>query len=593
MDIEALRRFVSESAEDSPIGSDAPANGSVADNLVQATTNGNIELSSARGGLVRFLARPLQWRRHLIQHPWWLPIVAMHLAATTIQRTWRSSWLRLVNPLVPHEQTPLSSGNVSRCTSARQVKAQTRRVGPGHRRTSVLRQLQRRYFDLLRNRRDAGEIYTSFDGFAAALIQGAWRSRAAIRRQFELRKYMSHKHYHVAAFEIQLAYRSFRRMKAGQALNAKSGETLAEVREVVNLMERAATRLQRAWRNLLDRRAFETLKDTIFAFRRSGDPYLLLRSILPREAMLLDPAMQVHVRFRLGGSKFPPSIYYKIYTHGAVVDVGAFAPRNYAAERRAKEALPPEYSWYEREENNGWRPLISRLAVRAERMHPGGDDGKDEVERATSTTKILNFQPTRLRRRQDLERRRKKRTVEWMQKLYGLVPQAGGEAAYMNQDKSAGSKATHEASMAGPPSARGGAARVLTGTQASCGELAGGSGELSIPPTDAPKLDSMPQTDPFTPLHVERPTVDSMRSIGRTPAALPMPGAGTNTIASSITKDEDEPITDDVLVEWSRTLDFDAYMESWKMVATSDGSEGTLPISYVSFGRSLLPTAVH
>ena len=38
-------------------------------------------------------------------------------------------------------------------------------------------------------------------------------------------------------------------------------------------------------------------------FRRSGDPYLLLRAVLPRESVLLDPAMQVHVRFRLGGPR--------------------------------------------------------------------------------------------------------------------------------------------------------------------------------------------------------------------------------------------------------------------------------------------------
>jgi len=362
-------------------------------------------------------------------------------------------------------------------------------------------------------------------------------------------------------------------MKTGGV--AKPGQAPADIGGVVNRIERAAMRLQRAWRNLLDRRAFETLKDTILAFRRSGDPYLLLRSILPREAMLLDPAMQVHVRFRLGGYKFPPSIYYKIYTHGAVVDVGAFAPRNYAAERQMKEALPPEDSWYEREENNGWRPLISRLVVRAERMQPGGD-GRDEVERTTSRIKIMNFQPTRLRRRQDLERRRKQRTVEWMQKLYGMVPETGGEAVYMQQDKSANPRATHEASMAGPPSARGGAARVLTSTQS-----VGGGREFSIPLTDAPTLDSMPLTDPSTPMLLERPAVDRMAA-SRTDAA-----------ATSITRDDDETITDDVLVEWSRTLDFDAYMESWKISATSDGSEGTLPISYVSFGRSLLPTAVH
>lgn len=125
-------------------------------------------------------------------------------------------------------------------------------------------------------------------------------------------------------------------------------------------------------------------------FRRSGDPYLLLRAVLPRESVLLDPAMQVHVRFRLGGprqgskygwtegilkdfkgffgvqqkqrfvkktsclqerssiegrlqtfvylvARFPPTIFYKIYTHGNVVDLGSFAPREYHLERLSQE----------------------------------------------------------------------------------------------------------------------------------------------------------------------------------------------------------------------------------------------------------------
>ena len=33
------------------------------------------------------------------------------------------------------------------------------------------------------------------------------------------------------------------------------------------------------------------------------------------------------VRFRLGGTSFPPQIYYKIFTRAPLCDVGAFAPR--------------------------------------------------------------------------------------------------------------------------------------------------------------------------------------------------------------------------------------------------------------------------
>ncbi len=66
-------------------------------------------------------------------------------------------------------------------------------------------------------------------------------------------------------------------------------------------------------------------------FRDRGDACSLLKAINPREASLLDVAAGGHVRFRLGGQVFPPTVYYKIFTHRALVDVGAFAPRDYMA----------------------------------------------------------------------------------------------------------------------------------------------------------------------------------------------------------------------------------------------------------------------
>ena len=41
-----------------------------------------------------------------------------------------------------------------------------------------------------------------------------------------------------------------------------------------------------------------------------------------------------HVRFRLGGHTFPPSIYFKIYTHRPLCDINAFAPRDYSKEKK-------------------------------------------------------------------------------------------------------------------------------------------------------------------------------------------------------------------------------------------------------------------
>ena len=55
--------------------------------------------------------------------------------------------------------------------------------------------------------------------------------------------------------------------------------------------------------------------------RGTGDPKEILKSINPREAQLLDAAAGAHVRFRLGGSSWPPLIFYKIFTHRPVTGI--------------------------------------------------------------------------------------------------------------------------------------------------------------------------------------------------------------------------------------------------------------------------------
>ena len=64
----------------------------------------------------------------------------------------------------------------------------------------------------------------------------------------------------------------------------------------------------------------------------------------PQEAELAgDAALGSHVRLRLGGYTFPPTIYYKIYTHRSVADIGAFAPRDYLLQAMVdrRGLLPP------------------------------------------------------------------------------------------------------------------------------------------------------------------------------------------------------------------------------------------------------------
>ena len=63
--------------------------------------------------------------------------------------------------------------------------------------------------------------------------------------------------------------------------------------------------------------------------RQASDPKELLKCINPREATLIDPAAGIHIRFRLGGATFPPTVLYKIFTHAPVADVCSLCPRDY------------------------------------------------------------------------------------------------------------------------------------------------------------------------------------------------------------------------------------------------------------------------
>jgi hypothetical protein len=95
----------------------------------------------------------------------------------------------------------------------------------------------------------------------------------------------------------------------------------------------------------------------------------LLKSVNPGEAGILDKAAKCHIRFRLGGDKFPPLIYYKIFSHGSIIDINAFAPRDYMKIKKEKkkstinikfdkDKKDKHDGWYERFENNGWRPVF-------------------------------------------------------------------------------------------------------------------------------------------------------------------------------------------------------------------------------------------
>jgi hypothetical protein len=113
-----------------------------------------------------------------------------------------------------------------------------------------------------------------------------------------------------------------------------------------------------------------------------------------------DAASRLYVRFRLAGPEFPPTVVYKIFTGAPITDIGAFAPRDY---RRASGR------WYERVENNGWRPIAS---ARLEEVLAEPEGGK---RRAPAV-----FYPLRAVRRAHYEQERKQRKRQWMQQLYRM-----------------------------------------------------------------------------------------------------------------------------------------------------------------------------
>ncbi|XP_066555296.1 protein MFI isoform X2 [Amia ocellicauda] len=160
----------------------------------------------------------------------------------------------------------------------------------------------------------------------------------------------------------------------------------------------AAQVIQRAWRRHIDTHVFQYYKHLI-GFRNQGDPRLLLKYVNPKE------------------TTFPPNIYYKIYTHRPIVDMCASSPKDYTSPS-AKQPLMGQLhhhgpapqddrsGWYRRTENNGWRLLSGKIALMG-----------DTVTQDSSNRK-MEFHFSKVQRRQEVERKRKQRKIEWMKKMY-------------------------------------------------------------------------------------------------------------------------------------------------------------------------------
>jgi len=337
-------------------------------------------------------------KKAIIQKPWHFPMAAQNLAAIEIQRSMRGFSCRC------------SLHGVPRLVSS-----------------TVRRSQLDKFLDSLQTMSKGENKENDEPGFqtwCASRIQ-AWWKMLKPRRDYQRTRFSM---YHIAAMQVQYSWRNYCQYKYIN-LHKPSPQTAA------------AAVIQRAWRRYTNLRIYHYYRDLI-TFRNTGNPAMLLRAINPKEAGLIDPAAGVHVRFRLGGHLFPPTIYYKIFTHNPLCDIGAFAPRDYTQTRRNpadleglhnKEqsectlgkygggtirvgssefnttAVPDDQTgWYIRRENNGWRPVTVKVLLEAD---------KDPITKETANRQY-KFHYSRQQRRSEVALRRKQQKRNWLLKMY-------------------------------------------------------------------------------------------------------------------------------------------------------------------------------
>ncbi|TPX65299.1 hypothetical protein SpCBS45565_g05256 [Spizellomyces sp. 'palustris'] len=371
---------------------------------------------------------------------------------------------------------------------------------------SVQEKLLRRYYKYCSLVEAASPIDTvppTFPEFAAAYIQAVWRM-----------------------WLVRRNWLRFRRMKSGAPQSDEAEEARKEMLWKArkaggqqSTWDEAARKIQRAWRGYYNVKIYRFHRDLI-RFRLRGDPRKLLRFINPQESQLIDGAMGIHVKFRLGGTAFPPTIYYKIFVHKNLVDMNAFSPRDYTSQE-SKQLLPvdifdrtgplpkpgPLAGWYQRIENNGWRPVSEKML----------DEPQDIIPQL-SNPKPIRYHHLQLKRRQDLEAAKRMRKLEWLKKMYRQGKEMM-QAAEQNLIQSGFEDDTTTMKSSGGP--------VMSD-----------------------------QTYEQIRLPLYQPSVSELEL---TPEAY-------------LSKFESE-LDADVLIRWTNALDFDTYCADWIEIATSGKSD--------------------
>ncbi|KAI9204663.1 uncharacterized protein BJ171DRAFT_618777 [Polychytrium aggregatum] len=353
---------------------------------------------------------------------------------------------------------------------------------------------------------------------------------------------------------IQLRLKTLEEQRKGMEVlwtNAKKNERLAGS---YSLWDQAAKKIQQLWKSYYNIKIYHFYRDLI-KFRERGDPRKLLKFINPKEAALIDGASGIHVRFRLGGSSFPPKIYYKIFIHNNMIDMNAFSPRDYTQQRN-KQPLPKDLfcnnkkidqphtdGWYVRHENNGWRCVSDATWT----------NPFDPITITTSEVKVP-FHHLKLKRRDELAKEKKLKRLKWLQKMYQ-------EGRHIVLDQA-------ETNKAQPPAAVAAAALAAAAEE---------------------KRDSL-QTVPGV-------SYEHAESTASQPLKLP-PGRSMTPVRefkdeydvlSAIAELETETDNWDDMLKWSRALDFDDYFGHWMGLATTGRSDdpSTFDIGIDSDNESL------
>mmetsp|Transcript_15420 Transcript_15420/g.21100 ORF Transcript_15420/g.21100 Transcript_15420/m.21100 type:complete len:612 (+) Transcript_15420:16-1851(+) len=356
-------------------------------------------------------------RSWLLRNPWLRPLAVFNYASILIQKIFRGYYIR------KHKINNLKKLEAFRKSKSKgKPKAKSKRG-----------QLDK-YLEFIESCKKKAKkkplwLDGGYSSWCAVRIQSTWRMFICSRRYQRGKRLINQ----VASIIIQTFWRNY--------FAAKYGHLKKQINAVA-----AVHMIQSIWRAFCNKRVYRYFRDLVVT-KLKGAPADLLRTIIPNEIDLMDRAAGVHVRFRLGGSTFPPKIFFKVYTHKPVCDVNAFAPRDYSNERPLDPqqvhnkfqsinlgskrldvgsirvgkqyfdaVLPASVGatdqWYQRDEKNNWRSISSRLfeSIAAPPWH----------RESVYESKPKPFHYSKLRRHQELLKDKKRRKREWLMKAYLL-----------------------------------------------------------------------------------------------------------------------------------------------------------------------------